>query len=94
MDIKTYLGKLNYQPIGTLPWIEENMSTADFDEEDPNIYRYMPCGVVLMDKYRRACIIGDNVYGRNTTGCNCCSQKWQDIIDIYTHWAWIWDVKK
>ena len=91
MDIQTYLAKLNYQPIDTLPWIEENFACED---EEPDIRRHMPCGVILKRTSGEYVTIGNNTSGRNTRGCDCCSSEWVDVIDRYTHWAWVWDVKE
>ena len=90
MDTNKYLATLNYQPIDTLPWIEEDLG---YDGE-VDIRRYMPVGVVLRRDNGCMCIIGHNVCGRNTTGCDCCSELWEIAIDRYTHWAWIFDVKE
>ena len=92
MDVNTYLAKLNYQPIDTLPWVEKNFACED---EEPNIRRYMPHGVVLKRANRGTRhTIGHNIGGSSTTGCDCCSKEWIDAVHDYSHWAWIWDVKE
>ena len=90
MNINEYLKTLNYQPISTLPWVEENFACQD---EEPDIRQHMPRGVVLRNLLGGHSIIGNDICGRNTTGCDCCASEWTDRIDNFAHWAWIWDVK-
>jgi len=91
MDTNTYLAKLNYQPIDTLPWIDENMA-CDF--EQPDIRRSMPLGVVLKHKHRPNVIIGNELCGCNIAPWDGPTRPWEEEIYGFTHWAWIWDVKE
>ncbi len=97
MDINTYLAKLNYQPIDTLPWDE-------WEACDGDTMRDMPIGIVLLIKrlnsnHNEYILIGDGMGGIYPPTTNHddygSGLTWYDAVrGLYTHWAWIWDVKE
>lgn len=96
--LQEYLASLNYQLLSSLP----DEADHSGDDEEYKAAFMMPAGVVLRRSkiqeswQRKYTVVGDEVCGRHTAGCDCCSTEWKDMLGNpkYDGWAWIWDVRK
>ncbi len=89
-NFQAVLQQLDFQPMCRIP------DDADRRHYHPD-YRApfeMPVGVVLrraghshlVDRY---VLVGNDVAGRNTTGCSCCSSEWSNHLGDFDGWAWV-----
>ncbi len=89
MTLQEFFANLDFQPMDTLPWVRRDHWE---DPEDAERFKEMPCGIVLRRQNLRVSLdrfvlVGNEVSGRNTTGCSCCSGEWREDAR-FNGWAW------
>ncbi len=72
-----------WQPMDTLPWEYD----PDFDE-DSGMHSGLPVGLVLRRMSGGYHLLGTEIAGHRTSGCDCCSSSWRYVIDKYDGWQW------